>query len=284
MLSQLFFALKDVRAPSLHPWVNKVGKGAVYVVEISDTGSPLSVRLRTSLEPLSCLYKSSENVFPVIKAKPKPNRSYDAVIVRAITNCVRFAKQLSFFEPAVAMANAKPELWYEQFTQVWKHARKDGIISGKDDYRKGYLLLSRGHIYTEQEYNDIIQCAIHTSGNSGTCSLTGNKADIETHKFPSRNLPALGQTYFFSKNDEVPCLARYGRNGAMSISVGRRTLSELHGKLAFITQDIWKGKTWTGIQINKHNSLLLAYTDTKQQIEFAELLASEDENLYAAVC
>src|SRR5438552_6984614 len=145
MLSQLFSALKDVQAESLHPWVNKVGKGAVYVVEISETGTPLSVRLRTSTEPLWCVYKSAENIFPVIKAKPKPNRNYETVIVTAIVNCVRFAKELSFFEPAVAMVNIEPEIWYEEFQRVWNRAKQDGILTDKDDYRKGYLLLSRGH-------------------------------------------------------------------------------------------------------------------------------------------
>jgi hypothetical protein len=203
--------------------------------------------------------------------------------VTAIASCVRFAKELSFFGPAAAMANVEPKLWYAQFAQVWKQSRENGIISGNDDYRKGYLLLSRGHIYTEQEYNSILQHTADVSGSIGVCFLTGKQAEIEMLKFPSRNLPALGQTYLFARNDEVPCLARYGRNGATSISISKRTLSELHGKLASVTQDVWKGKTWTGIQINKHNSLLLAYTDTQHQIEFADLLASDDD-LYAAVC
>lgn len=283
MLSQLFSALKDVPAESLHPWVNRVGKGTVYVVEISATGVPSSVHLRTSSEPLSCLCKSAENVFPVIKAKPKPNRNYDTVILTAIANCVRFAKQLPFLELAVAMANAEPELWYEQFTRVWKHAREEGIITDKDDYRRGYLLLSRGHVYTEPEYNGMLQNTVNTSASLGVCCLTGNQVEIETHKFPSRNLPALGHTYFFARNNEVPCLVRYGRNGATSISIGKQILSELHGKLAVMTQDAWKGKTWAGIQINKSNSLLLAYTDTQQRIDLAELLAS-DSDLYPVVC
>ena len=282
MLSQLFTALKDVQAESLHPWVNKVGKGAIYVVEISETGTPLSVRLRTTPEPLSCIYKSAENVFPIIKAKTKPNRNYETVIVTAIRNCVRFAKQLSFFEPAIAMANVEPEMWHEKFKEVWEHAKQDGILTDKDDYRKGYLLLSRGHIYTEAEYNEILKSNANSSGSIGVCILTGQQREIETHKFPSRNLPALGNTYLFARNEDIPCLSRYGRNGAASISVSKRTLSELSGKLAVITQDGWKGKTWATIQVNGHNALLLAYTDT-QRVELAELLASDDD-LYAIVC
>jgi hypothetical protein len=283
MLSQLFTALKDVPAESLHPWVNKVGKGAVYVVEVSDTGSPLSVRLRTSPEPLSCIYKSAENVFPVIRAKSKPNRNYETVIVTAIGNCVRFAKQLSFFEPATAMTNVEPEMWYEKFKEVWEHAKRDGVLTDKDDYRKGYLLLSCGHIYTEEEYNEILQSNAIDAGSIGTCSLTGKQSEIETHKFPSRNLPALGQTYLFARNEDIPCLSRYGRNGAASISISKQTLSELTGKLAVVTQDVWKGKTWANIQINGHNALLLACTDTQQRVDLAELLASDDD-LYAVVC
>src|SRR5579864_1898879 len=283
MLSQLFSALKDVRAESLHPWVKRVGKGLVYVVEISETGAPLSVRLRTSTEPLWCISKSAENVFPTIRAKSKPDRNYETVVVTAIGNCVRFAKQLSFFEPAVAMANIQPEIWYEKFKQVWNHSKQDGILTDKDDYRKGYLLLSRGHIHAADEYNDILQSNVSTSGSFGICSLTGQESELETHKFPSPVLPALGVTYLFARNEEIPCLSRYGHNGAASISVSKHTLSEMSGKLAVITQDAWKGKTWAQIQVNGHNALLLAYTDTQQRVDLAELLASDDD-LYPAVC
>ncbi|MGA9391784.1 MAG: hypothetical protein WBV69_15210 [Candidatus Sulfotelmatobacter sp.] len=283
MLSQLFTALKDVQTESLHPWVNKVGKGPIYVVEISETGSPLSVRLRTSPEPLSCICKSAENVFPAIKAKPKPNRNYETVIVTAIGNCVRFAKQLSFFEPAIAMVNVEPEMWHEKFKEVWERAKQEGIFTDKDDYRKGYLLLSRGHIYTAVEYNDILRINADSSGSPGLCSLTGQQGELETHKFPSPVLPALGVTYLFARNEDIPCLSRYGRNGAASISVSKHTLGELSGKLALITQDGWEGKTWAKIQVNGHNALLLAYTNTRQRVELAELLASDDD-LYTVVC
>jgi len=277
MLSQLFTALKDVQAESLHPWVNKVGKGAVYVVEIGETGTLLSVRLRTSTEPLWCVYKSAENIFPVIGGQQNDEKQ-----VKAIARCVRFAKQLTFFELASIAANIDPEKWYAGFRRVWERAKRDGILTDKDDYRKGYLLLSRGHIYTAEEYNDILQSNADSSGSLGLCSLTGQQSELETHKFPSPVLPALGVTYLFARNEDIPCLSRYGRNGAASISVGKRTLSELSGKLAAITQDGWNGKTWAKIQVNGHNALLLAYTDT-QRVEFTELLAS-DEDLYAVVC
>jgi hypothetical protein len=243
----------------------------------------LSVRLRASPEPLSCIRRSAENVFPIIKAKPKPKRNYDGVILVAIGNCVRFAKELPFLEPAVAMANVESEMWYEQFKEIWDRAKRDGILTDKDDYRKGYLLLSRGHIFSETEYNDLLNRSVAASGSIGICSLTGKRGEIETHKFPSRNLPALGATYLFARNEEIPCLTRYGRTGATSISISRQMLSELTGKLAVVTQDAWKGKTWTSIKINGHNALLLAYTDTEQRVEFAELLASDDD-LYAIVC
>jgi hypothetical protein len=277
MLSQLFTALKDVQAESLHAWVNKVGKGAVYVVEISETGTPLSVRLRTSTEPLWCVYKSAENIFPVIGGQKTDEKQ-----VKAIARCVRFAKQLTFVELASIAANIDPEKWYAGLGRVWERAKQDGILTDKDDYRKGYLLLSRGHIYTAEEYNNILQSNADTSGSLGLCSLTGQQSELETHKFPSPVLPALGVTYLFARNDNIPCLSRYGRNGAASISVSKHTLSELSGKLAVITQDGWKGKTWATIQVNGHNALLLAYTDT-QRVELAELLAS-DEDLYAIVC
>jgi hypothetical protein len=278
MLSQLFAALKDVQAESLHPWVNKVGKGAVYVVEISETGNPLSVRLRTSTEPLWCVYKSAENIFPVIGGQKTDEKQ-----VKAIARCVRFAKQLTFVELASIAANIDPEKWYAGLGRVWERAKQDGILTDKDDYRKGYLLLSRGHIYTAEEHNDILQSNADTSGSLGLCSLTGQQSELETHKFPSPVLPALGVTYLFARNDNIPCLSRYGRNGAASISVSKHTLSELSGKLAVITQDGWRGKTWAKIQVNGHNALLLAYTDTQQRVELAELLASDDD-LYAIVC
>jgi hypothetical protein len=276
MLSQLFTALKDVQAESLHPWVNRVGKGAVYVVEISETGTPLSVRLRTSTEPLWCVYKSAENIFPVIGGQQNDEKQ-----VKAIARCVRFAKQLTFFELASIAANIDPEKWYAGFRVVWERAKQDGILTDKDDYRKGYLLLSHGHIYTAEEYNDILPA--DGSGRLGLCSLTGQQSELETHRFPSPVLPALGVTYLFARNEDIPCLSRYGRNGAASISVSKLTLGELSGKLAVITQDGWKGKTWAKIQVNGHNALLLAYTDTQQRVELAELLASDDD-LYAVVC
>ena len=283
MLSQLYTALKDVQAESLHPWLDKVGQGTVYVVEISESGSPLSVRLHTSQEPMSYICKSAENSFPVINAKPKPRRDYEAVMLARLGNCIRFARQLPFFGPAVAMANAEPAAWYGEFKDIWERARKDGIVTNKDDYRKGYLLLSRGHIHTEREYNELLNGNVDISGTLGVCSLTGKQTEIETHKFPSRTLPALGKTYLFARNEDSPCLGRYGRNGATSVSIGKQALNELTGRLAILTRDAWKGKTWASIQINGHNALLLAYTDTQQRAELAELLASNDD-LYPVVC
>lgn len=84
------------------------------------------------------------------------------------------------------------------------------------------------------------------SGESGTCSLTGNSGALLTKKFPQW----LG-TPVYSKNPASKCNARYGRVGLGGFPVLEEVARVLTGGLKQMTNATRKDKTWSRIQNGK---------------------------------
>lgn len=97
-------------------------------------------------------------------------------------------------------------------------------------------------------------------GRSGTCALSGADAALHSGNFPQPNLPGLGQTYLFSRNTDIPSLARYGKTADASFAIDADLLQGLSGALSALTEQHRKGKTWTFVpaERGKDPDLLLA--------------------------
>jgi hypothetical protein len=76
------------------------------------------------------------------------------------------------------------------------------------------------------------------------CALSGKSARLHSGVFPQPNLPGLGQTYIFSRNKDIPSLARYGRTADVSFTIDSELVRRLSGAIVALTQEDKKGQTW----------------------------------------
>lgn len=76
------------------------------------------------------------------------------------------------------------------------------------------------------------------------CALRGDAVTLVNGRFPGPNLPGIGETYLFSRNKDIPALARYGRNGPSAFPVGADLVGRFSGILSDISAEERKGKTW----------------------------------------
>ncbi len=113
---------------------------------------------------------------------------------------------------------------------------------------------------------------------SDICGLTGNKERLLIGNFPQPNLPALGQTYVFAKNRDIPALDRYARFSAEAMPVGSDVVSRLAAALSALTLGERKNITWREIpgEAPKQIDLLLAFAEAAPYAPIAEVLAEDD--------
>ncbi len=127
-------------------------------------------------------------------------------------------------------------------------------------------------------------------GEEGICSLTGDRAVIQTEPFPRPILPVLGQTSLMSMNPDTPCQSRYGRIGTEVFRAGRQTLKDLNSALIAITNSDREYKTWQRLpgQTKGKTNLLIVFLrdapldDPELASFFAEPRAAE--RAYTALC
>lgn len=79
---------------------------------------------------------------------------------------------------------------------------------------------------------------------SGFCALSGRKTALHRGNFPQPNLPALGQSYIFARNGDIPSLARYGRAGSASFPLAADLAPRLNAVFGVLTAPDAKGQTW----------------------------------------
>ena len=111
------------------------------------------------------------------------------------------------------------------------------------------------------------------------CGLTGLVVELVRDKFPQPNLPLLGQTYLFARNNATPANARYGRSSTDTMPVGRETADRLAAVVDALTVDERKGVTWRPIpsEVPKQTDLLLAFVEGAPDAPVAAALADEDD-------
>jgi hypothetical protein len=119
-----------------------------------------------------------------------------------------------------------------------------------------------------------------TPNEGGSCAFTGRLTRLLEGPFPQPTLPSLGQTYLFSRNTDIPALARYGRNGPTSFPVGADLVSRFSGALSAVTIEERRGKTWRLLpaEAGDEQDLLIAVVASAMDEPVANSLAADAEN------
>jgi hypothetical protein len=119
-----------------------------------------------------------------------------------------------------------------------------------------------------------------TPNDDGSCALTGSLTQLLEGPFPQPTLPSLGQTYLFSRNTDIPALARYGRNGPTSFPVGADLVSRFSGALKAVTIEERRGKTWRLLpaEAGDGQDLLIAFVASAMDEPVADSLAADAES------
>lgn len=123
--------------------------------------------------------------------------------------------------------------------------------------------------------------ALSESGVSeiGRCAIAGQ--DVELHKgnFPQTNLPALGLSYVFSKNDDLPAAGSYGKFGHDAFPVGRLIIGDLASAIAELVTESRKNVTWCTVpgERRKTTDLLIAFVEGAPDAPTASLLVGHGE-------
>jgi hypothetical protein len=115
----------------------------------------------------------------------------------------------------------------------------------------------------------------------GTCGLTGTHGPLFRDDFPEPNLPGLGETRIFSKNEDIRANDRYGRFAAEAMPVGRNTVRRLDAALRALTAEDLEGVTWRRIagEALKQTDLLLAFVVGAPDAPAAGALAEDAEDV-----
>lgn len=119
-----------------------------------------------------------------------------------------------------------------------------------------------------------------TSNEGGLCALTGDDTRLLEGPFPQPTLPSLGQTYLFSRNTDIPALARYDRNGPASFPIGADLVSRFSGALSAVTTEDRRGKTWRLLpaETGGGQDLLIAFVASAMDEPVADSLAADAED------
>lgn len=112
------------------------------------------------------------------------------------------------------------------------------------------------------------------------CALSGKLAKLHSGNFPQPNLPGLGQTYIFSRNRDIPSLARYGRTADASFPVDSDLVRRLSGAITTLTRDDSKDRTWRLIPAEKGDKpdLLVINMAFASDVELAGELAGDEDD------
>ena len=116
-------------------------------------------------------------------------------------------------------------------------------------------------------------------GEMGVCALSGAREALHTGNFPQPNLPGLGQTYLYSRNKDIPALARYGRISDGSFAIGGALAQRLGGVLSLLTEDKFRDATWrlVAAETGDKPDLLLTSIPSLPSLPLAKRLAEDAE-------
>jgi hypothetical protein len=116
-------------------------------------------------------------------------------------------------------------------------------------------------------------------GETGICGVTGEYGPLVVGNFSESNLPYIGQTFLFARNDLIPSTSRYNKSSAASMSVGYMTDVRLRAAAEALSCESRKGKTWRAIpsEAPKQSDLLLAFVDQALDAPILGILTDNNE-------
>lgn len=113
--------------------------------------------------------------------------------------------------------------------------------------------------------------------------FSGSESIGVGNKYPRPNLPALGLTYFYSNNQDIPCLKRYGLTGTDAFQAGKEEISAISDAIDFILNKQRENKSWKRISGRRGNDqdLILAFLDKdpKNDAFLAQILGDPSDFL-----
>lgn len=91
--------------------------------------------------------------------------------------------------------------------------------------------------------------------------LSGEKVTGVGDKYPEPNLPALGPTYFYARNTDIPSLSRYRLPGTRAFQAGKDEMANINNAIEFLTDKARHNKSWRYMSNSDKEgpNLLLAY-------------------------
>jgi len=140
--------------------------------------------------------------------------------------------RLDCFKLAQYLLVGKPEGKQQpQVALIFNHSNQKHLVADTDEAQalsKGLSFLGGG-------------------GETHRCPLTGELTEEAVVKFPSPNLPMLGNTFLMAMNKDAKCHTRYGKIGAGVFPVSSGAASRLDNVLRYITSDDLRFKTWMSV-------------------------------------
>lgn len=124
--------------------------------------------------------------------------------------------------------------------------------------------------------------ALSESGKSevGRCAITGENAQLHSGNFPQTNLPALGLSYVFSKNNDLPAAGSYHRFSDAAFPVGRLIVGDLAGAIAELVGESRENVTWCTVpgERRQKTDLLIAFVEGAFDAPAAGLFAGDSDS------
>lgn len=115
---------------------------------------------------------------------------------------------------------------------------------------------------------------------AGRCAIKGENAQLHGGNFPQTNLPALGLSYVFSKNNDLPAAGSYDRFGHDAFPVGRLIVGDLAGAITELVGESRKNVTWCTVpgERPRTTDLLIAFVEGAPDAPAAGLFAGDADN------
>lgn len=127
-------------------------------------------------------------------------------------------------------------------------------------------------------------CSETTALQKQRCAIT-DRTDLENKTFPQPNLPQLGPSRLYSRNDAIKSFGRYGKFGSDAFPLSHSHGTKLAGAISTLTTLEKEGKTWTKVIGEKWkkgqkksiptNDLLIVYQASLIDHEFATALGTD---------
>lgn len=142
-------------------------------------------------------------------------------------NCFKLAQHLLVGKPG---AKQQP-----QVTLIFNHSMQKTLVADTNEANALSKALS----------------SLGGGGKTRRCPLTGELTEKAVVKFPSPNLPMLGNTFLMAMNKDAKCHTRYGKIGAGIFPVSSEVASHLDNVLRYITSEDLRFKTWMSVASGK---------------------------------